>query len=80
MVLIEIENADFQKMETQEIKGYWSITKGKLKQAWANLTDDDLRYEEGKQEDLLGRIQKRTGATKEAVESTFKMACDAWRA
>ncbi len=67
-------------METQEIKGDWSITKGRLKQAWENLTDDDLRYEEGKQEELLGRIQKRTSATRPAVESTFKMVCDVWRA
>lgn len=41
-------------METQEIKGDWSITKGRLKQAWENLTDDDLRYEDGKQEELWG--------------------------
>ena len=67
-------------MDTQEIKGDWSITKGKLKQTWANLTDDDLRYEEGKQEELLGRIQKRTGEARDVVERTFKLACDAWRA
>jgi len=67
-------------MNTHEIKGDWSITKGKLKQTWANLTDDDLRYEEGKQEELVGRIQKRTGEEQGVVERTFKLACDAWRA
>jgi uncharacterized protein YjbJ (UPF0337 family) len=55
-------------MTTLEIKGDWNITKGKLKQKWAKLTDDDLQYTEGKQEELIGRIQKRTGETREAIE------------
>ena len=45
-------------MTTLEIKGDWNITKGKLKQKWAKLTDNDLQYTEGKQEELVGRIQK----------------------
>ena len=48
-------------MTTLEIKGDWNIAKGKLKQKWAKLTDDDLQYAAGKQEELLGRIQKRRG-------------------
>ena len=59
-------------MNTLEIKGDWNITKGKLKQKWAKLTDDDLQFSEGKQEELLGRIQKRTGETREAVEKAIK--------
>ena len=59
-------------MTTLEIKGDWNITKGKLKQKWATLTDDDLQYAEGKQDELLGRIQKRTGETREAVEKAVK--------
>lgn len=59
-------------MNTLEIKGDWNIAKGKLKQKWAKLTDDDLQYIEGKQEELLGRIQKRTGETREAVEKAIK--------
>ncbi len=59
-------------MNTLEIKGDWNITKGKLKQKWAKLTDDDLQYVEGKQEELLGRIQKRTGETRETIEKAFK--------
>jgi uncharacterized protein YjbJ (UPF0337 family) len=55
-------------MTTLEIKGDWNITKGKLKQKWAKLTDDDLQYTEGKQDELIGRIQKRTGETREAIE------------
>lgn len=59
-------------MTTLEIKGDWNITKGKLKQKWASLTDDDLQYAVGQQEELLGRIQKRTGETREAIEKFFK--------
>jgi uncharacterized protein YjbJ (UPF0337 family) len=62
-------------MTTLEIKGDWNITKGKLKQKWAKLTDDDLQYAEGKQEELIGRIQKRTGETREAVEKAVKESC-----
>jgi uncharacterized protein YjbJ (UPF0337 family) len=62
-------------MNKLEIKGDWNITKGKLKQKWAKLTDDDLQYAEGKQEELVGRIQKRTGETREAVEKAVKESC-----
>ena len=59
-------------MNTLEIKGDWNIIKGKLKQKWANLTDNDLRYTEGQQEELVGRIQKLTGETREVVENAIK--------
>ena len=59
-------------LTTLEIKGDWNIAKGKLKQKWAKLTDDDLQYAEGKTEELVGRIQKRTGETREAVEKALK--------
>jgi uncharacterized protein YjbJ (UPF0337 family) len=62
-------------MNTLEIKGDWNITKGTLKQKWAKLTDDDLQFVEGKQEELLGRMQKRTGESREAVEKAVKEAC-----
>jgi len=61
-------------MNTLEIKGDWNITKGKLKQKWARLTDDDLPYIEGKQEELLGRIQKRTGESREVIAKAIKEA------
>jgi uncharacterized protein YjbJ (UPF0337 family) len=63
-------------MTTLEIKGDWNITRGKLMQKWASLTDDDLLYVEGQQEELLGRIQKRTGETREAVEKAIKESSD----
>lgn len=59
-------------MNQLQIKGDWNIIKGKLTQKWANLTDDDLQYLEGKQDELIGRIQKRTGESREAVEQALK--------
>lgn len=59
-------------MNTLQLKGDWNIVKGKLKQKYAQLTDDDLRYVEGKEDELIGRIQKRTGRTKEEVEKVLK--------
>ncbi len=54
-------------MTKLEIKGRWNEIKGKLKQQYASLTDDDLLFEEGKEEELYGRLQKKTGQTKEAL-------------
>jgi len=58
-------------MNTLQLKGDWNIAKGKLKQKYANLTDDDLRFAEGQEDELVGRIQKRTGQTKEAIEKAL---------
>jgi uncharacterized protein YjbJ (UPF0337 family) len=52
-----------------ELQGNWKETKGKLKQKYAELTDDDLLFVEGKQEELMGRIQKKLGKTKEEVQT-----------
>ena len=62
-------------MNTLQMKGNWNIAKGKLKQKWANLTDNDLEYVEGKEDELLGRIQKRTGRTRDEVEKAMNEAC-----
>jgi uncharacterized protein YjbJ (UPF0337 family) len=55
-------------MNKLQIKGDWNMMKGKLKQKFGKLTDNDLQYTEGQEDELIGRIQKRTGHTKEAVE------------
>jgi uncharacterized protein YjbJ (UPF0337 family) len=55
-------------MNKLEIAGNWNITKGMLKQKWATLTDSDLHFIDGKQDELLGRIQRRTGETLETIE------------
>jgi uncharacterized protein YjbJ (UPF0337 family) len=66
-------------MNKLEIKGDWNIVKGKLKQKWAKLTDDDLQFADGQHDELLGRIQKRTGETREAIETAVKEACSSCR-
>ena len=58
-------------MNTLQMKGDWNVIKGKLKQRYAKLTDNDLRYEEGQEDELLGRIQKATGQTREAIEKVI---------
>ena len=63
-------------MNKLQTEGDWNIIKGKLKQKWAQLTDDDLKFVAGKQEELLGRIQKSTGESREAIEKVMKEACD----
>ena len=56
-------------MNTLSMKGNWKEVAGKLKQQFANLTDDDLLYKEGKEEELLGRLQQKLGKTKEEVRT-----------
>lgn len=54
-------------MTKLEIKGTWNEIKGKLKQKYAELTDDDLTFAEGKDEEFIGRLQKKLGRTKEEI-------------
>lgn len=51
-----------------QIKGNWNELKGKLKQKYADLTEDDLLFEEGKEEELLGRLQKKLGGSIDTVK------------
>lgn len=55
-------------MNKIEAKGNWNETKGKLKQKFAVLTDNDLLYEEGKQDELYGRLQIKLGKSKEELQ------------
>jgi uncharacterized protein YjbJ (UPF0337 family) len=50
-----------------KLKGDWNETKGKIKQAYGDLNDDDLAYEEGKDDELVGRLQKKIGKSKDEV-------------
>lgn len=54
-------------MKAEIIKGTWNEQKGKLKQRYAWLTDNDLMFEEGKEEEMLGKIQIKLGKTKEQL-------------
>jgi uncharacterized protein YjbJ (UPF0337 family) len=49
------------------LKGNWNEVKGKLKQKYGQLTDNDLTFVEGKEDEMLGRLQKRLGKSKEEV-------------
>ena len=62
-------------MSTLEMKGNWNIAKGKLKQKFAQLTDDDLQFVEGKEDELIGLIQKRTGQAKVAIKRVVDECC-----
>ena len=55
-------------MNAQELKGNWNKIKGELKQKYAVLTDNDLLLEEGKEDELYGRLQKATGETREVIK------------
>ncbi|MBS1566298.1 MAG: CsbD family protein [Bacteroidetes bacterium] len=48
-------------MSNLKLKGRWNEIKGKVKQAYGDLTDNDLVYEEGKDDELLGKLQQKTG-------------------
>lgn len=54
-------------MNELTIKGNWNELKGKLKQKYSELTDDDLAFTEGKEDELLGRLQKKLGKTKDQI-------------
>lgn len=59
-------------MNTTEIKGSWNEQKGLLKQKFATLTDNDLLFENGKKEEMYGRLQKKLGKTKEELHEIIE--------
>ncbi|HEY4417521.1 MAG TPA: CsbD family protein [Verrucomicrobiae bacterium] len=63
-------------MSTLIFKGNWNIAKGKLKQKFAQLTDDDLQFVRGKEDELIGRIQKRTSQNDKEITQTFGECCN----
>ncbi|MBP4140295.1 CsbD family protein [Flavobacterium sp. I-SCBP12n] len=56
---------------SKEIKGNWNEFKGKLKQKYAELTDDDLLYDEGKEDEMWGKLQQKLGKTEKEIKSLF---------
>ena len=59
-------------MNTTELKGNWNEQKGKLKQKFAVLTDNDLMFEEGKKDEMPGRLQVKLGKTKEDLHKMIE--------
>ena len=55
-----------------QMKGSWNEVKGKLKQKYGQLTDDDLMFADGKEDELLGRLQKRLGRTKDELRAEIE--------
>lgn len=55
-------------MNRDQLEGKWKQIKGEFKKKYANVTDDDMTYTEGKFDELIGRLQEKTGKRKEEVE------------
>ena len=58
---------------THKLKGNWNIAKGKLQQEFAELTEDDLSYQEGQEDELLGRLQVKLGKSKEELKRVLSL-------
>ena len=59
-------------MTDQEMRGNWNQIKGRLKQKYAQLTDDDLQFAEGKEEEMWGRLQEKTGKSKREIREEIE--------
>jgi uncharacterized protein YjbJ (UPF0337 family) len=59
-------------MNKLQIKGNWNEIKGKLKQKFADLTDDDLTFAEGKEDEMVGRLQQRLGKSEEEIRRAME--------
>jgi len=58
-------------INAQELQGQWNNLKGQVKQRWGQLTDDDLQIQGGNVDQLVGKIQQRTGEGREAIEKSL---------
>lgn len=63
-------------MADLRIKGNWNMIKGKLKKKYGELSDDDLTYADGKEDELLGKLQKKTGKTKDEISKEINQMTD----
>lgn len=61
-------------MDKLQIKGKWNELKGTLKQKYADLTDDDLLYEEGQEDKLIGKLQQKLGKSRDEIIDLLKSA------
>jgi len=72
LLLNHTQKTKEDKMDSLEIKGKWNEIKGRLKKSYAELTDDDLIYMEGKEDEMLGKIQQRTGKSRDELVKFIK--------
>jgi uncharacterized protein YjbJ (UPF0337 family) len=63
-------------MDKLTLKGTWDVVKGNLKQKYAQLTDDDLTFAEGKEDELYGRLEQRLGMTREEIRREIRQEID----
>jgi len=63
-------------MNTMTLRGNWNVIKGKLKQRYAHLTDNDLVFEEGKEDELIGHIQRKVGCTRDELIRFIDEECE----
>jgi len=69
---LRLINENLYVMTNLRFKGNWNEVKGKLKQKYGQLTDDDLTFAEGKDDELLGRLQKKLGKSKEEIRKVIE--------
>ncbi|MDB6113772.1 MAG: CsbD family protein [Lacunisphaera sp.] len=62
-------------MNTDTLKGIWSVAKQKLKERYENLTDNDLAYIHGGQDEMFGQITRKTGASRDELDRYLREAC-----
>lgn len=55
-------------MNEERVKGNWNEMKGKIKQKWGDITDDDLTYAEGKEDEMWGKLQQKVGKSKDEIK------------
>lgn len=67
LFVIDLQHQIIDTMDSLDLKGKWNELKGKAKQQYAQLTDDDLTYEDGQDDELVGRLQQKLGQTREQV-------------
>ncbi len=70
------ETSKYIIMNDIKIKGSWNQLKGKLKQKYGDLTDDDLAYVEGKDDEFIGKLQEKLGKTRDQIASEIKELLD----
>jgi uncharacterized protein YjbJ (UPF0337 family) len=67
----KLNDKSFTTMNETTLKGGWNEMKGKIKQAYGDLTDDDLTYQEGKEDEMWGKVQQKTGKTKDEINKAI---------
>ena len=69
---LQMREIKIKKMNTTEVKGTWNEQKGKLKQKFAVLTDNDLMFNEGRKDEMFGRLQIKLGKTKDELHKIIE--------